>query len=67
MKALRKCVLVAVQLVITTALVFQQCPVLAFAASEQAQSDNEAAASAADQGDEAAAQCTDPVGSPQSA
>ena len=61
MKALRKCVLVAVQLVITTALVFQRCPVLAFAASEQAQSDNEAAASAADQGDEAAAQCTDPV------
>lgn len=61
MKALRKCVLVAVQLVVTTALVFQQCPALAFAASEQAQSDNEAAASAADQGDEAAAQCTDPV------
>ena len=52
MKALRKCVLVAVQLVVATALVFQQCPVLAFAAPGQIQSDNAMTESAADQGDE---------------
>lgn len=56
MNALRKCVLVAVQLVVTTAFVFQQCPVLAFAASERIQSDSEAAESAADQGGETVAQ-----------
>lgn len=55
MKALRKCVLVAVQLVVATALVFQQCPVLAFAAPGQIQSDNEMTESAADQGDEVVA------------
>ena len=56
MKALRKGVLVVVQLVVTISLLLQQYPVLAFAASEQIQADNEAAESAADQGNEAVAQ-----------
>ena len=59
MKALRKCACVAVQLVVTTALLFQQCPVQAFAAPEQIQSDNEVIESVADQGDEVDAQAAD--------
>lgn len=56
MKALRKGVLVVVQFVMAISLLLQQCPVLAFAAPGQIQSDNEATASAADQGDEVAPQ-----------
>lgn len=56
MKTLRKGVLVVVQLVVTISLLLQQCPVLAFAAPGQIQSDNEMTESAADQGDEAVAQ-----------
>lgn len=59
MKALRKCVLVAVQLVVATALLFQQCPVLALAAPDLNQPDNEVTESAADQGDESVARNTD--------
>lgn len=61
MKAFRKGVLVVVQLVVTISLLFQQCPALVFAAPEQVQFDNGETESAADQGGEAAAQCTDPV------
>lgn len=56
MKALRKGALVLTQLVVTISLLFLQCPVLAFAVPEQVQSDNEATASTADQGDEVAPQ-----------
>lgn len=59
MKTLRKCACVAVQLVVTTVLLFQQCPVQAFAAPEQIQSDNEVIESVADQGDEVDAQAVD--------
>lgn len=59
MKALRKCVLVAVQLVVATALLFQQCPVLALAAPDLNHPDNEVTESAADQGDESVARNTD--------
>lgn len=59
MKALRKGVLVVVQLVVTISLLLQQCPVLAFAAPEQIQSDSEVTESATDQGDEADAQKAD--------
>lgn len=56
MKTLRKGVLVVVQLVVTISLLLQQCPVLAFAAPGQIQSDNDMTESAADQGDEVVAQ-----------
>lgn len=59
MKALRKGVLVVVQLVVTISLLLQQCPVLAFAAPEQIQSDSEVTESATDQGDEADTQKAD--------
>lgn len=61
MKVLRKGFLVVVQLVAATSFLLQQCPVLAFAASERIQSDSEVAESAADQGGETAVQCTDSV------
>ena len=56
MKALRKGVLMVVQLVVTVSLLLQQCPVLAFAVPEQVQSDSEVIESTADQGDEAVPQ-----------
>lgn len=59
MKDLRKGFLVVVQLVATISLLSQQCPVLAFAASESNQFDNDATESAADQGAEADAQDVD--------
>lgn len=52
MKTLRKGVLVTIQLVVTTSLLFQQCPVFAAAASELNQSDNAVTESAAGQGNE---------------
>ena len=56
MTVLRKGFLVVVQLAVTTSLLFQQCPVLAIAAPDLNQSDNGAAESAAERGDEAVAQ-----------
>lgn len=56
MKTLHKGALVAVQLAVTISLLLQQCPILAFAAPGQIQSDNEMTESAADQGDEVAVQ-----------
>lgn len=59
MKDLRKGFLMVVQLVVTTSLLFQQCPVLALASPDLNQSDNEVTESAADQRDEAVARNTD--------
>ena len=59
MKDLRKGFLVVAQLVVTTSLLFQQCPVLALAAPDLNQPDNEVTESAGDQGDEAVARNTD--------
>lgn len=47
------------QLVVTTSLLFQQCPVLALGAPDLNQPDNEVTESAGDQGDEAVARNTD--------
>lgn len=59
MKDPRKGFLVVVQLVVTISLLFQQCPVLAFAAPDLNQSENEVTESAADPGDEAVVQNND--------
>lgn len=59
MKVFHKGVLVVVQFVVIISLLFQQCPVLALAAPEQIQSDNEVTESVADQGGEAIVQNND--------
>lgn len=59
MKVFHKGVLVVVRFVVTISLLFQQCPVLALAAPEKIQSDNEVTESAVDQGDEAVVQNND--------